>query len=717
MAKLDDLKKQKQAMEEAAAAAHQFGKGVEKGQERAEKVAQIFEEIQKVEKSITQEKQKQAKLQSTSASNLRKIQQLSDNVKKNEQAREKSLVSSLAALAKGDVFELLRQKRTEKVNLAQVDLSKSVSDQAKILKGMPIPVEDMSKVLSIQSGIVDGSIKEKDLDEQMLQLAQSDKGLRDEIQGVLQDTVESKNAEKKVTEEIEESEERRNQLQSKANILAGVGLGIFAALAKLASSFAQRIDEVGKTFGDLTNVGPNLVQDLTAAGVEAQKLGLNQADVLATVTTLSSEFGVSLSEATKLSNAVLDTATATGLSADEGAKLFGVLMQTADLSANQAEKLAEGAAQLARQRGVAPQAVLRDIAASAETIAEFTTDGAENIAEAAVQARILGVSLDTTAKISKGLLDFQNSISSEIEASVMIGKQLNFQRARQLALEGDIAGATKEVVAQLGSEAEFNKLNVLQRESLAKSIGVSVSELSKLVGQTDKLTVSGALAAGSFDDLAGQKALSNLSSITNEVKSLFSEALVLIGPEIENLVGGFRDFLKEKGGVEALKGAFLGVVGAVKATVQFMPALIGLLVSLKVASTAAAIAMAAKAIGKSAFKGGAIAAGLTAAGIIASTLLVKNSLSVDDFKSGPGGITHMSGPAGSFKLNPKDSVLATTNPIQVNDFQTGPAGSMGGDNGLAEAIDRNTRALSNMQLTAGRGEIRVAMEPQMGGNL
>ena len=77
----------------------------------------------------------------------------------------------------------------------------------------------------------------------------------------------------------------------------------------------------------------------------------------------------------------------------------------------------------------------------------------------------------------------------------------------------------------------------------------------------------------------------------------------------------------------------------------------------------------------------------------------------------------MSGPAGSFKLNPKDSVLATTNPIQVNDFQTGPAGSMGGDNGLAEAIDRNTRALSNMQLTAGRGEIRVAMEPQMGGNL
>jgi hypothetical protein len=57
-----------------------------------------------------------------------------------------------------------------------------------------------------------------------------------------------------------------------------------------------------------------------------------------------------------------------------------------------------------------------------------------------------------------------------------------------------------------------------------------------MVGQTDKLTLSGAMAAGSFDDLAGQEALSNLSSITNQVKSLFTEALVLIGPEIEKMV-------------------------------------------------------------------------------------------------------------------------------------------------------------------------------------
>ena len=456
------------------------------------------------------------------------------------------------------------------------------------------------------------------------------------------------------------------------------------------------------------------------ANIEAKKLGGNIDDVSSIANNLASNFGFTLDEATDLSIKIFDTSKALGLSTDEGANLFGVLTQTANLSAQQAEQLSEGAAQLARQRGVAPQAVLRDIAGSAETIAEFTKGGAENIAEAAVQARVLGVSLDTTAKISKGLLDFENSITNELEASTLVGKQLNFQRARQLALEGDIAGATKDIVSQLGTEAEFNKLNVLQRESLAKSIGVSVGELSKLVGQTDKLTLSGAMAAGSFDDLAGQKALSNLSSITNEVKSLFSEALILIGPEIENLVGGFRNFLQESGRVGQLKELFLGVAGGIKSVIGYIPPLIGLMVSLKVASTIAAVAATIQAIAASAAvtpfmlgAGGAIAA----AAIISAGVMAKNALKVDDFKSGPGGINFMSGPAGAFTLNPKDSVLATTNPIPVNDFQTGPAGSMGGASELLQAQRETTKAITQLVLTAGRGEIKVAMEPQMGGEL
>ena len=82
---------------------------------------------------------------------------------------------------------------------------------------------------------------------------------------------------------------------------------------------------------------------------------------------------------------------------------------------------------------------------------------------------------------------------------------------------------------------------------------------------------------------------------------------------------------------------------------------------------------------------------------------------VNDFKSGPGQITHMMGPAGTFSLNPRDSVMGTTN--RVNDFQTGPAGSMGDMGALIAAQRETTTAIINMQLetTTTHGQQRIIM--------
>jgi len=135
---------------------------------------------------------------------------------------------------------------------------------------------------------------------------------------------------------------------------------------------------------------------------------------------------------------------------------------------------------LAKANGVGTGIVLRDLANNTEMFAEFGKDGGDNLAKAAVQARKLGLSLETTGKIANSLLDFESSIEKEMEASLMIGKQLNFNKARELALEGDLAGAAADVMKQVGGKAELQKMNVLQRRALAESIGVSVEELSKL---------------------------------------------------------------------------------------------------------------------------------------------------------------------------------------------------------------------------------------------
>ena len=158
------------------------------------------------------------------------------------------------------------------------------------------------------------------------------------------------------------------------------------------------------------------------------------------------------------------------------------------------------------------------------------------------------------------------------------------------------------------------------------------------------------------------------------------------------------------------------------------PALLGLLVAIKGKAMASAAANAVSAVAGF-FKGASLASIASAgfatpvaigAAIAASAALFKamsSASQVNDFHSGPGGITHMTGPAGTFELNPRDSVLATTNPIPVNDFQTGPAGSMGGASELLQAQRETTKAITQLVLTAGRGEIKVAMEPQMGGEL
>ncbi len=443
-------------------------------------------------------------------------------------------------------------------------------------------------------------------------------------------------------------------------------------------------------------MGKPFQEDLLRSSVEATKLGGGMEDVAAITSTLASNFGMNVDEAAKLSTKVFDTSKAIGLSADESANLFGTLTQTANLSAEQAESLAEGAFQLARQNGVAPSAVMKDIAGSTEEIASFTQDGGDNIAEAAVQARKMGLSLSTTAKIAEGLLDFESSISKEVEASVLIGKQLNFQKAREAALSGDIAKATQEVVKQVGSEADFNKLNVIQRKALADSIGVSVTEMSKLVGQSDKLSLSGAMASGNFEDLLGAEGISKISQLTQQFAAL--------GVTLTNSLGPI--LMVAASGLNALLGPFAGLVSYVDQFVGLGPALLGILVAIKGKAMASAVASSVSAAAGF-FKGAslmsiatgglgtAVGVGMAIAAIGAMHKSITNAKNVNDFKSGPGGITHMSGPAGAFSLNPRDSVLATTNPIPVNDMMTGPAGSMNPGGGQNMNITVRSEGIQN----------------------
>tara|TARA_S200002703_G_scaffold37844_1_gene33118 strand:- start:7319 stop:9706 length:2388 start_codon:yes stop_codon:yes gene_type:complete len=169
-----------------------------------------------------------------------------------------------------------------------------------------------------------------------------------------------------------------------------------------------------------------------------------------------------------------------GVSADDSLKLARQMSIISGLSVEGALAQQRSIATQARMANVLPADVIKDMTDNHELIAKFSQDGGMNMARAAIEARKLGLSLSTTSKIADSLLSFESSIESELEASLLIGRQLNLNRARELALMGDMENLQKEIVRQVGSEQQLQQMNVIQRQKLASAIGVEVSELQKL---------------------------------------------------------------------------------------------------------------------------------------------------------------------------------------------------------------------------------------------
>jgi hypothetical protein len=91
----------------------------------------------------------------------------------------------------------------------------------------------------------------------------------------------------------------------------------------------------------------------------------------------------------------------------------------------------------------------------------------KELAKSAVQAAKLGVSMSTLGKVTDGLLDFESSITKELELSAILGRNINLTRARGLAFQGKIGASVKETIKQLGGQVAFEKMNVIEKRAAA----------------------------------------------------------------------------------------------------------------------------------------------------------------------------------------------------------------------------------------------------------
>lgn len=253
------------------------------------------------------------------------------------------------------------------------------------------------------------------------------------------------------------------------------------------------LSEVEKTAQEFsTETGLSVAQSKALVKETRTRLNLGQTELVNSEEILNvqkamiKEFGTAGQLSTEVAASVAETAKMMGYSAEAAAGVQSAF-EKQGASAADAAQLQETVALETFKAGVNTGAVMEDISQNSDKAAKYIKGGAKELAKAAVEAAKMGMSLESMVNVADGLLDIENSLTKQYEFQALTGKQLNLDKARELALDGDIAGASKEVMKQVGSIADFNKMNRLEKEALAEATGMEVDELQKSLTLQSKL--------------------------------------------------------------------------------------------------------------------------------------------------------------------------------------------------------------------------------------
>ena len=138
-------------------------------------------------------------------------------------------------------------------------------------------------------------------------------------------------------------------------------------------------------------------------------------------------------------------------------------------------------AALSEKTGVPFSKVMSDIAKSSGTTAMLLGTNPSKLMKAAIAARALGTDLNAIAAQQEKLLNYSDSINSELEASALLGRSISFQRARQLAYEGKVEESAKATLDMVKQAGDFNEMNIYQRKALAAASGMELKDLTKMM--------------------------------------------------------------------------------------------------------------------------------------------------------------------------------------------------------------------------------------------
>ena len=277
------------------------------------------------------------------------------------------------------------------------------------------------------------------------------------------------------------------------------------AKAVFAEQMASKIHHAYEAFEEFHKAGLSAGQ-----AIEAQFKSFSIANLMGLADSKGVMMGMieQYGNVNALSNKTVDSlgnmAHKFGISGEEALKLNATLSQMPGETSDTAANAMKHVGAMAKLQGIAPGKIMKDMSKNTEAVALFGNKGAIAFGKTAIELHKMGVEIGTAASMAKGLLNFEDSINAQMEASVLLGKEINLDKAREMALNHDIEGATREILRNVGGQENFNKMNVLQQEALAKASGMTVEQLQKAMDAQKESNKYSGEASGGFADTLGQ---------------------------------------------------------------------------------------------------------------------------------------------------------------------------------------------------------------------
>jgi len=402
------------------------------------------------------------------------------------------LEKQLADISKKRADDILKKeaeiaKIQEEALYAQEDMSaiyaKAVAERAELEKMSISEVRISSRIAGLNEKI------KNSVADQVVQQARKNQLL--ENAGVLEHNINAMEEQKKknlkdIADETQNINKLRKEnsgleaaikgLQIQVILLKGIELGYerFLALDKAAENFRR-------TTGFTNTQMAELRKNVEAVNKDFAGLGVNIENAYKAAQALTDVFGrTSLVTKDAIENIALMSANLGVVEADaaEALSIFqGMGGATQEVAMN---TMMAGAA-LSEKTGVPFSKVMGDIAKSSGTTAMLLGTTPSKLMKAAIAARALGTDLNTLAAQQEKLLNYSDSINSELEVSALLGRSISFQRARQLAYEGKVEESAKATLDMVKQAGDFNEMNIYQRKALAAASGMELKDLTKMM--------------------------------------------------------------------------------------------------------------------------------------------------------------------------------------------------------------------------------------------